>query len=167
MKTIRINGVQYDAKEDLALDKSLRLKKLLLFPAVDDVSGTLAPQLDEDVSAALLSYSRFELVRDAKVIRALSPDDAGYPKVSLSDAVHREAASVVGADGTVILRTRTGAGNLELSMEWRGADGGVLFHEQTKTPAFASAEVRTKQLRALVDSGDRRVVVSSEIRRIS
>lgn len=153
-KTIRINGVSYDAEKSdpSTLDKNFRLKKLLLFPTVDDVSGTLAPQLDEEVAAALLSFSRFEVVRDAKVIRALSPDDAGYPKISGSDAVHKEAATVVNADGTVILRTKTNAGNIELTMEWRSADGVICFQEQSKVPAFASNDVRQKQLRLLVDS---------------
>jgi hypothetical protein len=160
----KINGVTYDsspgkgsgAKDSetpapalpaaehgmLPADQALRLKKIFLFPSIDDVSGALAPKLDEKLVDLLTRNTRFELVRDPQVIKALSPDESAYPKAAENQAVHREAAKVTGADTTLLLRTRNIGSTTEMTLQFRDAGGGLLFSESGTVPGSSTLEAR-------------------------
>lgn len=145
-----INKVTYtgNAKPDalsagsLSPEQSLRLKKVLLFPSVDDVSGVLAPKLDEKIAELLSKNIRFDLVRDPQVIKALNPDENGYAKAALNKEVHREAAKTTGADTTVLLRTKNIGNDTEMTLEFRDAGGEILFSDSGTIPTFSNLETR-------------------------
>lgn len=144
-----INGVTYNPSKaptgqapSTSIDASLKLKKVFLFPSLDDMSGVLAPKLDEKLVQLLTRNSRFDLVRDPQVLKALSPDDAAYGKAAQSPQVHREAARVTGSDTTVILRTRNVGNETEMTLEFRDADGGILFSESGSIPGFSPMDAR-------------------------
>ncbi|MGZ3712962.1 MAG: hypothetical protein ACXVBE_14455, partial [Bdellovibrionota bacterium] len=121
---------------------SLRLKKVFLFPSVDDVSGVLAPKLDEKIAQLLSRNIRFDLVRDPQVIKALSPDEASYAKAAINQAVHREAAKTTGADTTVLLRTKTVGNETVMTLEFRDANGDILFSESGSIPGYSAMDAR-------------------------
>lgn len=145
-----INGVTYDTAKPAgaepaaatSAEASVRFKKIFLFPSIDDMSGVLAPKLDEKLVQLLSRNTRFELVRDPQVLRALAPDDAAYNKAAQNQAVHREAAKVTGSDTTVILRTRNVGNQTEMTLEFRDANGDLLLSESGAIPGFASMDVR-------------------------
>ncbi|MGZ3703756.1 MAG: hypothetical protein ACXWSD_18525, partial [Bdellovibrionota bacterium] len=138
--TTKINGVTYadkgtvvppvSMKDALPPEQSLRLKKVFLFPSIDDLSGALAPKLDEKLVDLFSHNTRFELVRDPQVVKALSPDEASYYKAALNQDVHKEAAKVTGADTTVLLRTRNVGPDTRMTLEFRDARGTLLFAEE-------------------------------------
>lgn len=148
----KINGVTYESKDaapapvsakgQLPPEQALRLKKIFLFPSIDDISGALAPKLDQKLADLFSRNTRFELIRDSQVIKALSPDESSYYKAAVSAAVHLEAAKVVGADTTVLLRTRNIGSNTQMTLELRDAKGDFLFIEEGTIPGSASMEVR-------------------------
>jgi hypothetical protein len=121
---------------------SLRFKKVFLFPTVDDVSGVLAPKLDEKIAQLLSRNIRFDLVRDPQVIKALSPDEASYAKAAVNQAVHREAAKTTGADSTAILRTKTVGNETVMTLEFRDANGDILFSESGSIPGYSAMDAR-------------------------
>jgi hypothetical protein len=127
----------------------LRMKKIFLFPALDDLSGVLAPKMDEKLAEIFSRNPRFELVRDAAVLRALSPDEAAYAKAATNQAVHREAARVTGADTTVLLRARNVGNETEMTLEFRDANGDLLFSESGNVPGFSSMAARSNLLAKL------------------
>jgi hypothetical protein len=142
-----INGVTYDpanasGRKAQGPDTSLRLKKIFLFPSVDDLSGVLAPKLDEKLVQLFGRNSRFDLVRDAQVMRALSPDDKSYGKAASSPVVHKEAARVTGSDTTVVLKTRSVGNETEMVLEFRDAEGDILFAETGSIPGFSAMDAR-------------------------
>lgn len=142
-ETAVINKTQYKSERVApGPDQVLRLKKVFLFPSVDDVSGVLAPKLDEKLVALFRGDTRFELVRDPMVIKALSPDEAAYSKVAQNAGVHKEAASVTGADTTVLLRTKNVGTSTEMSLEFREASGELLYSETGTVPGYSSMDAR-------------------------
>lgn len=144
----KINGVVYESNKAQTnsvannADQVIRLKKTFLFPSVDDLSGVMAPKLDEKLFQLLIRNSRFDLVRDPQVIKALSPDDSAYAKAAASPAVHREAARVTGADTTVLLKTRNVGTETEMQLEFRDADGELLFSERGSIPGYSNMDAR-------------------------
>lgn len=148
----KINGVTYNnagsviaapgRKEQLPADQALRLKKVFLFPSIDDLSGALAPKLDEKLADLFMHNTRFEVVRDPQVVKALSPDETSYYKAALSQDVHKEAAKVTGADTTVLLRTRNVGPDTRMTLELRDARGNLLFSEEGAVPGASTMEVR-------------------------
>jgi hypothetical protein len=148
----KINGVSYDSKGSAAAPQNLkdllppaqalRLKKVFLFPSMDDLSGALAPKLDEKLVSLFSRNTRFELIRDPQVVKALSPDEASYYKAAQNQAVHKEAAKVTGADTTVLLRTRNLGPNTQMNFELRDANGNLLFMEEGSVPGSAPMETR-------------------------
>ncbi len=151
-KTIRINKVDLPAPATASLDQQLRLKKIFLFPSLDDVSGVLTPELDNELAAAVKNYTRFDLVRDREIIRALKADGEAYNKVGRSDSVHREAITAANADGSILLSSETTGGNLQLTLELREKSGQVILSETEKIPAFSSEEARTKRIASMFAS---------------
>jgi hypothetical protein len=145
---VTINGVTYDknkpaGKESAAgYDDSLRLKKVFLFPAVDDMNGVLSAKLDEKLVQLFSHDSRFNLVRDPQVVKALSPDDKAYGKATLSPQVHKEAARVTGADTTAILRSKNVGKDAEMTLELRDAQGNLLFSETGSVPGLSPMSAR-------------------------
>ena len=140
-----INGKPYEsgsAKAAPATEDPLKVKKIFLFPSLDDLSGVLSPKLDEMLSQVFSRNPRFDLVRDPQVLRALSPDDAAYAKAATNATVHREAAKVTGADTTVLLRTRNVGNETEMVLEFRDARGDLLFSETGTVPSYSSMEAR-------------------------
>lgn len=146
----KINNVDY--AKPLSPDKSLRLKKLFLFPAVDDINNVLAPQLNDYLRAAFEQNNRFEIVKDPGVVKALAPDEAGYVKVATNEAVHKEAAKITGADSTLVLRTRTVGGTTEMTLDWHDGDGKILFSESGTLPGFSSMDARAALIKNLVNT---------------
>ncbi len=152
-----INGVTYGSSGEklassagpLAAEQQLRLKKVFLFPSIDDVSGALAPKLDERLAALFQANPRFEFVRDPQVIKALSPDESTYYKVAQNQEVHLEAAKVTGADTTVLLRTRNVGSNTKMVLELRDAAGALLFKEEGEVPGSSTLEVRNQLISRL------------------
>lgn len=145
----KINGVTYDSAANAggkspsaSTEASLKLKKVFLFPSVDDMSGVLAPKLDEKLAQLLSRNSRFDLVRDPQVLKALSPDDKAYGKAASSPIVHKEAARVTGSDTTVILKTRNVGNETEMVLEFRDAEGEILFAETGSIPGFSAMDAR-------------------------
>ena len=140
--TTKINGVTYTgkgtatapkvAKDGLAPEQSLRLKKVFLFPTVDDLSGALAPKLDEKLFDLFSHNTRFEVIRDPQVLKALSPDEGSYYK----------AAKVTGADTTVLLRTRNVGPDTRMTLELRDASGSLQFAEEGSIPGSSTMDVR-------------------------
>jgi hypothetical protein len=143
-----INGVTYESDQPSAqsasgnINASMRLKKVFLFPSVDDMSGVLAPKLDEKLVQLFSRNSRFDLVRDPQVLKALSPDDKAYGKAAASQAVHKEAARVTGSDTTALLRTRNVGNETEMTLELRDADGNLLFSETGSVPGLSPMSAR-------------------------
>lgn len=148
----KINGVTYadsgtvvpplSTKDALPPDQALRLKKIFLFPSIDDVSGALAPKLDDKIAELFRKNTRFELIRDPQVLKALSPDESSYAKAAINQDVHKEAARVVGADTTVLLRTRNLGSNTQFTLELRDARGNFLFIEEGMVPGASSMDAR-------------------------
>ena len=148
----KINGVTYSEagavvppqsmRDTLPPDQALRLKKVFLFPSIDDLSGALAPKLDEKLVDLFTHNTRFELIRDPQVVKALSPDEASYYKAALNQDVHREAAKVTGADTTVLLRTRNVGPDTRMTLELRDARGNLLFSEEGSVPGASTMAVR-------------------------
>ena len=153
----KINGVIYDNAsnstapvaasnssdaQSLNGDQSLRIKKIFIFPSIDDISGIVAPKLDAKLNDLFLRNSRFNVVRDPQVIKALSPDEAAYPKVAQNQSVHREAARVTGSDTTVLLRTHNVGNETEMTLELRDANGELLYAENGTIPGYSSMEAR-------------------------
>lgn len=146
----KINKVTYgspagkvvETGAQLSPEQILRLKKIFLFPAIDDLSGALAPKLDEKLAELFASNTRFELIRDPQVVKALSPDENSYYKVAQNQSVHHEAAKVTGADTTVLLRTRNVGSNTQMTLELRDARGSLLFQEESSVPGTAPLEAR-------------------------
>jgi hypothetical protein len=161
--TTMINGqvfatspVENEGAPSAALQRSdIQFKRVFLFPAVDDIQGVMAPLLDERLEQLFRANSRFALVRDAQVIRALAPTDSAYAKAATSKEVHREAIRVSGADSSALVRTRNVGNSSELVLEIRDRGGDLLFSEQGTIPGFSSMEVRRNQIdrmfRAVVD----------------
>jgi hypothetical protein len=147
-ESTKINGVVYDGSGQGSktasgnADQAIRMKKTFMFPSVDDLSGVVAPKLDEKLYQLLIRNSRFDLIRDPQVIKALSPDDSAYAKAAMSPIVHKEAARVTGADTTVLLKTRNVGNETEMQLEFRDSDGELLFSETGSVPGFSSMEVR-------------------------
>lgn len=143
-KTVTINKQQItvDKPAAKASEAALHMKKVFLFPSVDDISGVLAPKLDEKLVQVFRSNTRFDLIRDPAVVRALSPDENAYAKVAQDQTVHREAAKVTRADTTVLLRTRNVGTNTEMTLEFRDADGEPLYMESGSVPGYSSMEAR-------------------------
>jgi len=145
----KINGVTYGAatsslnnKDLLPPDQALRVKKIFLFPSMDDVSGALAPKLDEKVAELFSKNTRFELIRDPQVVKALSPDESSYYKAAVNQGVHKEAARVVGADTTVLLRMRNIGSNTQMTLELRDAKGSFLYVEEGMIPGNSGLNAR-------------------------
>jgi hypothetical protein len=144
----KINGVVYEStttgSKSVAnnADQAIRMKKTFMFPSVDDLSGVMAPKLDEKLYQLLIRNSRFDLIRDPQVVKALAPDDAAYAKAAASAVVHKEAAKVSGADTTVLLKTRNVGTETEMQLEFRDADGELLFSETGSVPGYSKMEVR-------------------------
>lgn|GEM_PF-5040323 len=148
----KINGVTYadsgtvvppqSTKDLLPPDQALRLKKIFLFPSIDDVSGALAPKLDDKIAELFSKNTRFELIRDPQVLKALSPDESSYAKAAVNQGVHKEAARVVGADTTVLLRTRNIGSNTQMTLELRDARGNFLFVEEGSVPGASTLDAR-------------------------
>ncbi len=147
----KINNTVYQKSEE-SVDKQLRLKKVLLFPSVDDVSGVLAPQLDAHLQHLFAGKPRFELIRDPNIIRALGSDDASYLKIAQSERVHQEAARISGADATVVLRTRSVAGMIEMTLDWRDASGKLLYSESSSLPGSSSLDARSAMIANLLNT---------------
>lgn len=153
----RINKVTYgnDGQKaamisgHLPPELQLRLKKVFLFPSIDDVSGALAPRLDDKLAELFNANSRFELVRDPQVVKALSPDESTYYKVAQNQSVHHEAAKVTGADTTVLLRTRNVGRDTQMVLELRDASGSLLFQEEGKVPGVSPLEARHELIKKL------------------
>ncbi len=142
-KTVTINKKQISVEsKSLSAEESLRLKKIFLFPTVDDVSGVLSPKLDEKMVQVFRANTRFDLIRDPAVIKALSPDEAAYAKVAQDKTVHKEAAKVTGADTTALLRTRNIGTVTEMTLEFRDADGELLYLETGSVPGYSSMDAR-------------------------
>lgn len=145
---VKINGVTYSDHpaaanaNGLPPDQALRLKKIFLFPSIDDLSGAVAPKLDEKLASLFNHNTRFELIRDPQVVKALSPDEASYYKAALSPEVHKEAAKVTGADTTVLLRTRNVGPDTRMTLELRDAEGGMLFSEEGSVLGTAKMDAR-------------------------
>lgn len=149
---VKINGVTYTGaksvappalgKDQLPPELALRLKKIFLFPSIDDLSGALAPKLDEKLANLFSHNTRFETIRDPQVVKALSPDENSYAKAALSPEVHKEAARVTGADTTVLLRTRNVGPDTHMTLELRDAKGNLLFSEEGSVPGSAKLEER-------------------------
>jgi hypothetical protein len=148
----KINGVTYNntgsviaapsIKDPLPPEQALRLKKIFLFPSIDDLSGALAPKLDEKLADLFMHNTRFEVIRDPQVVKALSPDESSYYKAALNQDVHKEAAKVTGADTTVLLRTRNVGPDTRMNLELRDARGSLLFSEEGSVPGASTMEVR-------------------------
>lgn len=146
----RINKVTYGAAGEqsapsggpLSAEHQLRLKKIFLFPTIDDVSGALAPKLDEKLFSLFSGNTRFEVIRDPQVVKALSPDESTYYRVAQHKDVHLEAARVTGADTTVLLRTRNVGTNTNMVLEMRDASGGLIFQEEGAVPGASTLEAR-------------------------
>ncbi len=140
--TTTINGVTYDSTKSAGVVDEVRFKKFFLFPSLDDISGVLAPKLDEKLTQLFAKNPRFDLVRDPQVVRALSPGDASYAKAAQNIEVHKEAARVTGSDTTAILRTRGVGNQTEMTLEFRDAQGKILLSESGAIPGFSSMEAR-------------------------
>jgi hypothetical protein len=151
-ETTKINGVTdsnagtvappVSAKDLLPPDQALRIKKIFLFPSIDDLSGALVPKLDEKLASLFSKNTRFELIRDPQVVKALSPDENSYPKAAVNQSVHREAARVVGADTTVLLRTRNVGSTTQMNLELRDARGSLLYMEEGSIPGNSTMDAR-------------------------
>ncbi len=147
-QSTKINGVVYESTTTgnkpvaNSADQAIRMKKTFMFPSVDDLSGVMAPKLDEKLYQLLIRNSRFDLIRDPQVVKALAPDDAAYAKAAASPVVHKEAARVTGADTTVLLKTRNIGTETEIQLEFRDADGELLFSETGSVPGYSKMEVR-------------------------
>lgn len=126
----------------LTPEQSLALKKVFVFPAVDEASGVLAPKLDEKLAQIFQNNRRFDLVRDPQVTRALNAEDPAYTKAATSREVHREAARTSGADTTALLRTKNVGNETEMTLEFRDANGEILFSESGSIPGYSSLETR-------------------------
>ncbi len=137
-----VPGASAQEKPSLVVDQTLRLKKIFLFPSLDDVKGVVAPKLDEKLLALFRRNTRFEVIQDRQVVKALSPDDNAYEKAATSPEVHREAAKISGADTTVLLRSNNIGSQAELTLELRDANGDLLFSEAGTVPGNASLEAR-------------------------
>lgn len=135
-------GKSAEAGTQISSEQTLRLKKIFLFPAIDDLSGALAPKLDEKLAELFASNTRFELVRDPQVVKALSPDENSYYKVAQNQSVHHEAAKVTGADTTVLLRTRNVGSNTQMTLELRDSTGALLFQEEGSVAGSAPLDAR-------------------------
>jgi len=133
-------------------DKLLRLKKIFLFPAVDDLSGILSPQLDQTLQEIFTKNQRFELVRDQSVVRALSPDESAYAKVAQNENIHKEATNITGSDATIVLRTKNAGGTLTMILEWRDQQGKILISDAQTMPGFSSAQEQKKAAEKLVEN---------------
>jgi hypothetical protein len=120
------------------LDQFYRIKKVFLFPAIDDINNVMAPNLDQKLVELFNANSRFELLADKSVIKALSFEDENYPKIAQSQSVHREAAKATQADATVLLRSRTAAGKTEIILDWRDSNGVILLSQSNTLPSFSS-----------------------------
>lgn len=165
--TTKINGVTYEnapskgaptesgAGSDsasLTPELSLRIKKIFIFPSIDDISGIVAPKLDAKLNELFLKNSRFNVVRDPQVLKALSPDELSYPKVAQNQAVHREAARVTGTDTTVLLRTHNVGSDTEMTLELRDANGELLYSESGTIPGYSSMEARWGLIQQLFET---------------
>lgn len=144
----KINGVIYQPGEQpktaspTATDSPLAIKRIFLFPAVDDVDGVLSPKLDQKLADLFSKNTRFDLVRDKEVIKALSPDDSGYSRAARNKEVHKEAARLSRADTTAILFSKNIGGSAELTLEFRDSGGDLLYSESTKVPGYSPMEAR-------------------------
>lgn len=157
-KSATINKKQVSVeKAGLSADQVLRMKRVFLFPSVDDMSGVLAPKLDEKLVQIFQSDSRFDLVRDSGIVKALSPDESVYAKVAQNQAVHQEAAKVSNADTTVLLRTRNVGTNTEMTLEFRDAGGELLYVESGSIPGYSPMDARWNLIEKLIDTALKRV----------
>lgn len=151
-ESVTINGVTYEkpvgggamgaAGAPARGEDTFKLKKIFIFPSLDDLSGVLTPKLDERLTQIFARHTRFDVIRDTQVARALSPDDQAYAKAAVSPQVHREAARVTGADTTVILRSRSVGNETEMALDFRDANGDLLFSETGSVPGFSSMQAR-------------------------
>lgn len=133
-------------------DDALRIKRVFLFPSLDDLNGVLAPQLDAKLSELFARQSRFELIRDPQVLRALAPDDANYGKAATSPVVHKEASRVTGADTTALLHTKNVGNDVEMTLELRDAQGDLLFSESGAVPGYSAMAARNNLIEKLFRS---------------
>lgn len=135
-----INGITYSQdnsgqyqtvgdKNSLSLP-SFNLKKIFLFPTSDQVNGVLGNQLDKKFEQLFRRDSRFDVVIDRDVIRALNPTNSAYGKAILEPAVHREAIKVANADASALLRVSYQGAKSELILEVRDSAGDLLFQEK-------------------------------------
>lgn len=144
----KINGVVYEGTQASAApaapaaDKNLLVKRIFLFPSLDDMNGVLAPKLDEKLNNLFRSNSRFDPVRDPQVLKALSSGDSGYEKAAQNQAVHREAARVTGSDSTALLTSKNIGNDSEMHLEIRDAQGDLIFVETGSLPGFSSMDAR-------------------------
>ena len=154
-KTVVIDRKQMVAKErqtSLPSEQALRFKKIFLFPSLDDLSGAMAPRLDEKLIELFTKNTRFDLVRDPQVMKALNPDESAYAKVAQNQLIHREAARVTGADTTVILRTRNVGNSTEMVLEFRDANGDLMFSEVGSVPGYSPIEARWATIESLYNT---------------
>lgn len=138
-------------------DEFYRMKKIFLFPGLDDIHGAIATNLDRKLAEIFSKNPRFELIIDNAVIRALSPDDANYAKIAKSEAVHHEAAKAAHADATVMVRVHTAAGKTDIFLDWRDRNGSPLISEQSSLPSFSSLDAQESLLETIFESAVKRI----------
>lgn len=119
---------------------SLDIKRIFVLPGKDDINGALAPELDRAILKYVDTSSRFELIRNVDVVRALKMDERGYGRIANSEEVHAKAAEITGADATVILESNHRGSEIQLRQDWRRPDGSLMFTETRSIQAAAKID---------------------------
>ncbi|MCO5142418.1 MAG: hypothetical protein M9962_04940 [Oligoflexia bacterium] len=157
-----INGITYSQdqagkyqtvgeKNPISLP-SFNLKKIFLFPSADQVNGVLGSQLDKKLEQLFRRDSRFDIVIDREIIRALNPSNSAYGRAVLEPAVHGEAIKVANADASALLRVSYQGAKSELILEIRDKLGDLLFQEKGDLPTYSTLDSREGLLIKLFDS---------------
>lgn len=145
----RVKHQSQSPQSRLSLDEFYRIKKVFLFPGQDDIRGSIATHLDQKLLSLLGKNPRFEILQDKEVIKALGAENEDYKKVTGSEAVHKEAVRITGADATIFIKTHNAAGKSQISLEWRDREGKFLINEVDSVPSGSSIEDQEELLEKL------------------
>lgn len=141
----------------------LNIKRIFVLPGKDDVNGALAPELDRAVLAHIDSSSRFELIRNSEVVRALKMDERGYGRIANSEQVHSKAAQITGADATIILESKHLGTEIQIREDWRRPDGSLLFTETQSIKANSGIDSQRKLVSKMTKSIESRIPFSGSV----
>ncbi len=141
----------------------LDLKRIFVMPGKDDVNGALAPELDQAVLAYIDMNSRFELIRNREVVSALKMDERGYGRVANNQEVHSKAASITGADATIILESKHLGKEIQIRQDWRRSDGTLLFTESQSIRADSSITAQRELVSKMMKSVEARIPFAGSV----